>query len=72
MLNVGVQVHLVIKLLSIAYLLQLYSLLFELIHLYCYKFNGYGFHFFDVSSEITEGLSQTTVAFVLICLACGK
>lgn len=65
------KVHLVIKLLGFAYVAQGLSLLMECIHLYRYKKNGYGLKFFDYSSEILEGLSQTTIAFVLICLASG-
>lgn len=65
------KIHLVIYFLVFAYLSQLISMLFELIHLYKYKYDGYGIFTLDLLSEIFEGLSQTIIAFVLICLASG-
>jgi len=67
----GKKVHLVVKLLSAAYILQLGSVFFELIHLWFYKSNGQGLYSADLLSELSEGLSQTMISFVLICLASG-
>ena len=67
----GKKVHLVVKLLSIAYVMQLVSVFFELVHLWFYKSNGVGLLGADLLSEMLEGLSQTTISFVLICLASG-
>mmetsp|Transcript_13617 Transcript_13617/g.15948 ORF Transcript_13617/g.15948 Transcript_13617/m.15948 type:complete len:481 (-) Transcript_13617:192-1634(-) len=65
------EVHLIVKLIAAAYLLQGISILYELIHLWYYKHNGYGIYYFDLLSEVLEGFSQTLIAFVLICLASG-
>mmetsp|Transcript_4104 Transcript_4104/g.8858 ORF Transcript_4104/g.8858 Transcript_4104/m.8858 type:complete len:489 (-) Transcript_4104:327-1793(-) len=65
------KIHLVVQLLLTAYICQGVSLGFELSHLEVYKHNGYGVHIFDLASEIFEGLSQTVISFVLICLASG-
>ena len=64
-------IHLVVALLIFAYGLQYVSIFYELIHLYAYKHNGYGVFLCDFISEVLEGLSQTLIAFVLICLASG-
>jgi len=65
------KVHLVVRLLLTAYIFQILSLACELGHLQVYKYNGYGIRALDLFSEIFEGLSQTVISFVLICLASG-
>lgn len=65
------KVHLVIVLLLAAYVFQLLSFGCELGHLWRYKYNGFGMAALDYLSEILEGLSQTLISFVLICLASG-
>ena len=65
------KIHMVVWLLSTAYMLQMQSICSELIHLWRYKHDGVGIYLFDLGSEILEGLSQSTISFVLICLACG-
>lgn len=64
-------IHLVVALLVFAYGLQYISVIYELIHLWVYKRNGYGIFYCDFLSEVLEGFSQTLIAFVLICLASG-
>lgn len=63
--------HLVIWFIRFAYGFQLVSMSFEIIHQVLYRYNGYGIWFFDFLSEVFEGLSQTFVSFVLLCLANG-
>lgn len=63
--------HLIVLLLMAAYGFQYMSIFYELVHLFFYKENGYGIPFCDLISEFCEGLSQTMIAFVLICLASG-
>mmetsp|Transcript_12909 Transcript_12909/g.14940 ORF Transcript_12909/g.14940 Transcript_12909/m.14940 type:complete len:403 (+) Transcript_12909:2-1210(+) len=65
------EIHLIVKLIGAAYALQAISILYEIIHLWYYKYNGYGIYYFDLLSEVLEGFSQTLIAFVLICLASG-
>mmetsp|Transcript_17908 Transcript_17908/g.31654 ORF Transcript_17908/g.31654 Transcript_17908/m.31654 type:complete len:480 (+) Transcript_17908:243-1682(+) len=65
------KIHLVVKLLLFSYILQMVSIGAELGHLYAYKFNGTGVFTLDLLSEIFEGLSQTLISFVLICLGSG-
>ena len=67
----GGKTHLVVWLLGAAYVTLLASLGCELAHLQVYKHNGYGVWLFDLFSDLFDGLSQLTVAFVLICLASG-
>jgi hypothetical protein len=50
---------------------QYTSLFCELVHLWFYKHNGSGLFVADLSSELLEGLSQSVISFVLICLASG-
>jgi len=65
------RVHLVVRLLLGAYVAQLVSFFCELVHLEFYKYDGEGMWFVDFLSEVLEGLSQTLISFVLICLASG-
>jgi hypothetical protein len=65
------KIHLVVKLLLSAYLLQFLSLTCEIIHLWRYMGNGQGSFFMDFVSELLEGLSSLVISFVLICLASG-
>jgi hypothetical protein len=65
------KIHLVVKLLIAAYLLQFLSLTCEIIHLWRYMGNGVGSFFMDFVSELLEGLSSMVISFVLICLASG-
>jgi hypothetical protein len=67
----GGKVHLVVWLLCAAYVLQISSVLAELVHLWFYKSNGTGLFVMDLLSEFLDGGSQLTVNFVLICLASG-
>ena len=64
-------VHLVVRLLLSAFVLQLLSMLMELVHLWQYKSDGFGLFWADLLSEMLEGFSQSVIAFVLICLASG-
>ena len=65
------KIHLVVKLLGTAYLLQLFSLLFEMIHLFLVSMSGSSVFMIDFLSELMEGVSGLVISFVLICLACG-
>eukprot|EP00756_Hemistasia_phaeocysticola_P066710 Hpha_TRINITY_DN9441_c0_g1::TRINITY_DN9441_c0_g1_i1::g.139296::m.139296 len=65
------KLHLVVKLLGLAYTLQLAATGVELLHQWLYSLNGVGFFVFDFASELMEGLSALVISFVLICLACG-
>jgi hypothetical protein len=67
----GGKTHLVVLMLAFAYIALLSSLFCELVHLNVYKYNGRGLWIFDLLSEVFDGASQLTVAFVLICLASG-
>ena len=64
-------IHLVVWLMLFADATLLLAILCELLHLWYYKDNGRGVFVFDLLSEMLDGLSQLTVAFVLICLASG-
>ncbi len=64
-------VHLVITLLILAFIAELLAMFLELVHLWRYRSDGFGFFIADFSSEIFEGISQTMISFVLICLASG-
>ena len=65
------KIHLVVKLLMSAWVLQFVSLTCEIIHLWRFMSNGYGSFFMDFLSELSEGLASLVISFVLICLACG-
>lgn len=67
----GGKTHLVVWMLGFSYVTLLLSLAFELSHLHVYKSNGTGLFALDLMSELFDGVSQLTVAFVLICLASG-
>lgn len=64
-------IHLIVFLICFCFALQYTSVVYELIHLYVYKYNGKGVYYCDFFSEIFEGLSQTLIALILICLASG-
>jgi hypothetical protein len=63
--------HLVVRLFAGAYVAQQGSVMFELVHLVLYRYDGDGSFFFDFGSEILEGLSSMLISFILICLASG-
>lgn len=63
--------HLIISLVNIAFIVQIFSLLLELMHQIPFRYNGYGFWIFDFFSEIVEGVAQTILSFVLLCLGNG-
>jgi len=65
------KLHLVVKLLGLAYGLQLVATGAELVHQWFYSLNGSGFFLADFASEFLEGFSALVISFVLICLACG-
>mmetsp|Transcript_19478 Transcript_19478/g.55704 ORF Transcript_19478/g.55704 Transcript_19478/m.55704 type:complete len:482 (+) Transcript_19478:122-1567(+) len=65
------RIHLVVRLLLVAFIFQLTSVACELGHLFVYKSNGTGIFILDLLSEMFEGFSQTIISFVLICLASG-
>ena len=60
-----------LALIATAYVLQLLSVFSELVHLWRYAYNGWGWFAFDFLSEIFEGLSQTLLSYILVALACG-
>ena len=71
------QVHLVVLLLGLAFLLQMGSVFFEFCHLHVYRQNGKGLRwrhsFFpaDFFSECCQGLSELLLSFLLVALASG-
>eukprot|EP01062_Namystynia_karyoxenos_P031296 TRINITY_DN23225_c0_g1_i1.p1 TRINITY_DN23225_c0_g1~~TRINITY_DN23225_c0_g1_i1.p1 ORF type:complete len:533 (+),score=198.86 TRINITY_DN23225_c0_g1_i1:126-1601(+) len=65
------KIHLVVKLLGVAYLLQIVATAGELLHQWLYSLNGRGLFLLDYLSEVSEGLSALVISFVLICMACG-
>lgn len=65
------KIHLIVKIFLICFLFQYVSIMFEFIHLWYYRSNGYGVHFLDLFSELLEAFSTLLISFVLICLACG-
>mmetsp|Transcript_24440 Transcript_24440/g.29855 ORF Transcript_24440/g.29855 Transcript_24440/m.29855 type:complete len:491 (-) Transcript_24440:134-1606(-) len=69
--SMGGKKHLIVKLLFAAYILQIVSIVFELIHQVLYNRNGYGIWFFDFLSELIEGFGQNLISYILISLANG-
>lgn len=67
----GGKTHLILKLVRTAYLIQLVSIILEVLHQVTYRSNGYGIWIFDFTSEIFEGVSQTLISFVLLCIGNG-
>jgi hypothetical protein len=71
------QVHLVVILLGSAFALQMASVFFELCHLHVFRSDGKGLRwrhsFFpaDFFAELTQGLSELLLSFLLLALACG-
>lgn len=65
------QLHLVIRLLSLAIALQYVGQVFHTLHLYNYQSNGRGFILVDLCSEISFMLSQVVQTALLIAIAMG-
>jgi len=63
--------HAVIKAFAFAYSFQLLSMSLEVLHLFRYSMNGYGFVVFDFFSEFFEALSQMIISYTLLCLGSG-
>jgi len=60
-----------ISLLAVGYGCELISILMEVLHLWRYEYDGYGWHGFDFFSEVLEGFGQTAIAYLLIAFASG-
>ena len=58
-------------LLIFAYSCEVVSILFELLHLWWYGYNGTGLFAFDFISEVLEGVSQTALTYLLLAFAGG-
>ena len=68
--NLG-SLHLIVKLLLLAYALNLVSTSLECTHLWIYAANGKGSWFFNKLGELIQASFCVVVNFVLLCLACG-
>jgi len=58
-------------LLVIGYVSEMLSILFEILHLWRYGYNGTGFFALDFFSEVLEGIAQTVLAYLLLAFASG-
>jgi hypothetical protein len=58
-------------LLMFAYVSELLSILFEILHLWWYGYNGTGLFVLDFTSEVLEGIAQTALAYLLLAFAGG-
>ena len=58
-------------LLIFGYAAETLSILFEILHLWWYGYNGMGLFAFDFASEVLEGIAQTTLAYLLLAFAGG-
>ena len=65
------QLHLIMKLLLFAFLLNWLATAFEAAHLWIYTATGTGSATFNKISEMTAAMFSVTVNFVLLALACG-
>eukprot|EP00232_Nephroselmis_pyriformis_P006704 CAMPEP_0182878260 /NCGR_PEP_ID=MMETSP0034_2-20130328/15246_1 /TAXON_ID=156128 /ORGANISM="Nephroselmis pyriformis, Strain CCMP717" /LENGTH=504 /DNA_ID=CAMNT_0025011139 /DNA_START=43 /DNA_END=1554 /DNA_ORIENTATION=+ len=71
------QIHLIVLLLGVAYVLQMGSIFSEIMHLTVYLRNGRGLRLrytwfaADAFSEVLQGLSELLISLLLIFLACG-
>lgn len=63
--------HLIVKLLLLAYALNLVGTSFECVHLWIYAGNGKGSWFLNKLGELIMASFCVAVNFVLLCLACG-
>eukprot|EP00516_Mucochytrium_quahogii_P013667 CAMPEP_0203799616 /NCGR_PEP_ID=MMETSP0100_2-20121128/10014_1 /ASSEMBLY_ACC=CAM_ASM_000210 /TAXON_ID=96639 /ORGANISM=" , Strain NY0313808BC1" /LENGTH=486 /DNA_ID=CAMNT_0050705515 /DNA_START=86 /DNA_END=1543 /DNA_ORIENTATION=- len=63
--------HAAIKAFAFAYIFQIMSMVFEIMHLWVYAGNGYGVFVFDFFSDSFEGISTLIISFALLCLANG-
>eukprot|EP00039_Didymoeca_costata_P000982 m.48627 g.48627 ORF g.48627 m.48627 type:complete len:408 (-) comp10575_c0_seq2:1312-2535(-) len=63
--------HLIVKLLVVAYIFNLISTSTESIHLWMYANDGSGSHILNTTAELTQVIFSCIVNFVLLALACG-
>jgi len=68
--NLG-SLHLIVKLLLLAYGLNLVSTSLECTHLWIYAANGKGSWFLNKLGELIQASFCVVINFVLLCLACG-